>query len=331
MLRTRIYGTGRGVPPMIITNADLEKTVDTTDQWIVERTGIRERRRLAPELCTSDLAAEAALNACEAAGWAPDTIDCIILATVTPDVPMPSTAVFVQNKLGAKNAACFDLSAACSGFLYGLSIGDSFIRTRQFKRIVVIGVEILSRIVDWSDRNTCVLFGDGAGAVVIGPGDTMTGRDDRGIHSTHLYADGSGAEFLSIPAGGTRMPNTVETVAAGLNLVKMNGRQVFAGAVRNIAAACEEALKVNEVTPKDIDHVVAHQANIRIIEGIAERCNLPMDKFYLNLERYGNTSSASIPIALDEMARAGMLKPGDRILMCALGAGFTYGSAFLRW
>jgi 3-oxoacyl-[acyl-carrier-protein] synthase-3 len=327
MMRTRIFGTGRGVPSKVLTNSDLEKMVDTTDAWIVERTGIRERRILEDGRLTSDLAAEAARNACEAAGWDPRTLDCIILGTISGDMQMPSTAVYVQHKLGCNGSAAFDLSAACAGFIYGLSIADSFVRTGKFRRVCVIGVEILSRILDWTDRNTCVLFGDGAGAVVVGPDET----GERGILSTHLHADGAGAEFLSIPGGGSRHPITHQTVDEKLHLVKMNGRQVFAHAVRNISAACDAALRANEMTPADVDQVVAHQANLRIIQGVAERCRLPLDKFYLNLERYGNTSSASIPIALDELAREGRLTAGQRLLFCALGAGFSWGSAMVRW
>lgn len=332
MIRSRIFGTGRGVPSRVLTNADLEKMVETTDEWIVERTGIRERRILEDGQAASDLATTAARQACEAAGWDPSTLDCIIVATVTPDSPLPSTAVRVQQKLGAKaNCAAFDLTAACAGFVYGLSIADSFIRSKQFKRVCIVGVEVLSRIIDWKDRNTCVLFGDGAGAVVLGAGDEAKGRDDRGIHSTHLFADGSCAEHLHIPAGGSLKPASLATVEQGLHFVQMNGRQVYAHAVRNISASCEEALRANELTAADIDHVIAHQANLRIIEGVAERCGLPLSKFYLNLERYGNTSSASVPIALDEAVRSGKVREGERVLLTALGAGFAYGSAFLRW
>jgi 3-oxoacyl-[acyl-carrier-protein] synthase-3 len=332
VIRSRIYGTGRALPDQILTNLELEKRVDTTDQWIVERTGIRERRILEHGLAASDLAAEAARKACEAAGWEPSTLDCIIVGTVTADSPLPSTAVHVQRKIGARpGCAAFDLTAACAGFVYGLSVADAFIKSRQFKRVCVVGVEVLSRIVNWTDRNTCVLFGDGAGAVVVGEGDAIQGRSDRGILSTHIFADPSGIEDLHIPAGGSRMPASPETVASGLHYVHMNGKKVFAGAVRNISAACEEALKANEITPAQLDHVVAHQANLRIIEGVAQRCELPLSKFHLNLERYGNTSSASVPIALDEAVRAGKIREGETLLLCALGAGFAYGSALVRW
>jgi 3-oxoacyl-[acyl-carrier-protein] synthase-3 len=301
--------------------------VDTTDAWIVERTGIRERRILEDGRSTSDLATEAARAACQAAGWDPATLDCIILGTVTPDMPMPATAVYVQRNLGCIGSAAFDLSAACAGFLYGLAIGDALVKAGQFKRVCVIGVEILSRILDWTDRNTCVLFGDGAGAVVLGPEE----GGERGILSTHLHADGNGAESLYIPGGGSKLPTSAESVAQNQHTVKMAGKQVFAHAVRNLAASCEEALAANHMTPSDVDLVVAHQANLRILAGVAERCRVPIEKFYLNLERYGNTSSASVPIALDELVRGGKVSPGQRLLFCALGAGFSWGSAMVRW
>src|SRR5262249_52719768 len=251
MIRTRIFGTGCGIPSQRLTNHDLEKMVDTSDAWITERTGIKERRILEDGRTTSDLAAEAARNACEAAGWDPKSLDCIILGTVTPDMPMPATAVYVQQKLGCNGSAAFDLSAACAGFIYGLSIGDAFVRNRQFKRVCVIGVEILSRVLDWTDRNTCVLFGDGAGAVVL----SAEENEDRGILSTHLYADGGGAEFLLIPGGGSKCPTSTKSLSEGQHVVKMNGRQVFANAVRNISAACDAALKANSMTAGDVDKV----------------------------------------------------------------------------
>jgi 3-oxoacyl-[acyl-carrier-protein] synthase-3 len=326
MTRTRIFGTARGVPQKVLRNSDLEKMVETSNEWILERTGISERRILEEGRTTSDLAAEAARNACDAAGWDPKSLDCIILGTVTPDVPFPSTAAFVQHKLGCNGSAAFDVSAACAGFLYALSIADAFVRSGQYKRVCVIGVEILSRIVDWKDRNTCVLFGDGAGAVVVGPEE-----GERGVLSTHLYADGANTEFLLIPAGGSRLPTTAKTVAENQHTVKMNGKMVFAHAVRNIAAACEAALAKNQLSGSDISLVVAHQANLRILQGVAERCKFPMEKFHLNLPKYGNTSSASVPIALDEVVREGKVKEGDRLLFCAMGAGFTWGSALVRW
>ncbi|HXU82612.1 MAG TPA: beta-ketoacyl-ACP synthase III [Polyangia bacterium] len=327
-MRSRIIGTGRGIPERRLTNHDLEQMVDTSDAWISERTGIRERRILEKSLATSDLATLAARNACEAAGISPSSIDCIIVGTVTPDVPFPATATFVQKKLGAAaGGPAFDVSAACAGFLYGLSVGDSFVTRGMFKRVLVIGVEILSRIIDWTDRNTCVLFGDGAGAVILAPDD----EGDRGVLSTHLYADGNYAEFLYIPAGGTKEPLTPENMAARQQFVKMNGREIFKLGVRNMAAASKVALDTNGLKPEDVNWVFAHQANLRIIEGVAERVGIPLERFFLNIERYGNTSSASLPIALDEAARADKLKAGDILLFTALGGGLAWASAVVKW
>ncbi|MDB4966595.1 MAG: 3-oxoacyl-[acyl-carrier-protein] synthase [Myxococcales bacterium] len=329
MLRSRIAGTGRGTPDKVLTNDDLAKTVATSDEWIRERTGIRERRILEEGRTTSDLASLAGKRACEKAEIDPSEVDCIIVATISPDMPMPAVAVTVQQKIGAGTCAAFDISAACAGFIYGLSIADSFIKTGMFKRVLVIGVEILSRVVDWTDRNTCVLFGDGAGAALLVPYEAKD-ADDRGIVSTHLYADGAGVPFLNIPGGGSAEPTTLKTVEAKRHLVKMQGKPVFAHAVKNISAAAMTALESNGKTPADIDWVVAHQANLRILENVAQRCGLPMDKFYLNIHKYGNTSSASIPIALDEAMREGKVKQGDLVLMAALGAGLSWGSALVR-
>jgi 3-oxoacyl-[acyl-carrier-protein] synthase III len=328
MMTSKILGTGRGVPDKVLTNADLEKMVETSDSWIQERTGIKERRILEPERATSDLAAEAARNACAAAGVATADVDCIIVGTVTPDMPFPATAVFVQQKIGARpGGAAFDISAACAGFVYAMSIGDSFIKSGMFKRVLVIGVEILTRITDWTDRNTCVLFGDGAGAVLLGPSE----EPGRRVVSTHIFADGNHWESLNQPAGGTRRPASHQTIEERGHFVKMNGKAVFSHAVRNIAQACMTALEHNKLTAADVDLVVAHQANLRIVEGVAQRCGLPMDKFFLNIHKYGNTSSASIPIALDEAVREGRVKEGMWILMCALGGGFSWGSALVKW
>jgi 3-oxoacyl-[acyl-carrier-protein] synthase III len=328
-VRSRIAGTGRGVPEKVLTNADLEKMVDTSDAWIVERTGIRERRILDKTLATSDLATEAGRRACQAAGIDPATIDCIIVGTVTPDHPFPATAVYVQKKLGAQpGGAAFDLSAACAGFLYAMSVADSFIGRGLFKRVLIIGVEILSRIVDWKDRNTAVLFGDGAGAAVLVPCPEAEGR---GILSTHLHADGSFADILNIRAGGTRTPITPERLAAREHLVHMNGREVYKHAVRNMASASAAALAANGLHADQVTTVFAHQANIRIIEGVAERVGIPMDRFFLNISRYGNTSSATLPISLDEALEQGRIKAGDLLLFTALGGGLAWGSAVMRW
>jgi 3-oxoacyl-[acyl-carrier-protein] synthase-3 len=328
IVTSRIIGTGRALPERRLTNADLEKMVDTSDAWIMERTGIRERRILDESLATSDLATEAGRNACEAAGVPPSDIDCIIVGTVTPDALLPATAAYVQQKLGVPpGVAAFDLSAACAGFLYGLSVGHAFIRSGQFKRILVIGVEVLSRIIDWTDRNTCVLFGDGAGAVVLVPEQDKS----RGILSTHLYTDGRYADTLCRPAGGTRKPLTAELLAQREHCVKMNGREVFKSGVRNMSDAALAALKSAGFGLDDVRWVFAHQANIRIVEGIANRLNFPLDRFFVNIERYGNTSSASLAIALDEAVRQDSVKPGDLLVMTAFGAGFAWASAAVRW
>ncbi|HVZ71858.1 MAG TPA: beta-ketoacyl-ACP synthase III [Polyangia bacterium] len=328
MISSRIVGTGRGVPPRVLTNDDLSKMVDTSDAWIVERTGIKQRHVLDAGLAASDLATEAGRAACEKAGVSPSEVDCIIVGTVTGDCPFPSTATFVQKKLGAMVGGCaFDLSAACAGFLYGLSIGDAFVRRGQFKRVLVIGVEILSRIVDWTDRTTCVLFGDGAGAVLLAPDET--GR--HGVMSTHLFADGGLTDILMQPAGGSREPLTPDAIAAKRQFVKMNGREVYKHAVRNMAAASKTALDANSLTPSDVTWVVAHQANLRIIEGVAERVGIPMERFYINVDRYGNTSSASVPTALDEAVERGKIKEGDTLLFSALGGGLAWASGIVKW
>lgn len=327
MLRTRIVGTGAYAPEKVLTNLELESMVETSDTWIRERTGIVERRIAAPEQASSDLAVAAAERALENAGLTADRIDLIIVATVTPDAPLPSCAAYVQAKLGAKNAFAFDLVAACAGSLYGLSVADQFIRNGTVKHALVIGVELLSRIVDWSDRNTCVLFGDAAGAMVLGPGEDA----DRGVLSTHLYLDGNAAGILHIPGGGSRMPASPEVLEQKLNKVQMNGREVYRFAVRALQDSVRTALEANGLTAADVDHVVAHQANLRILEAVLSRLEIPLERCHLNLDRYGNTSSASVPMTLDEANRAGSLKPGDVIAMMAIGAGMAWGSAIVRW
>jgi 3-oxoacyl-[acyl-carrier-protein] synthase-3 len=314
------------VPERVLTNDDLSKMVATNDDWIRERTGIRERRILEDGRSTSDLCNEAARSALKMAELDASEIDCIIVGTISPDMPMPAVAVTVQQKIGAKACAAFDLSAACAGFIYGLSVADSFVKAGQFKRVLVIGVEVLSRVVDWTDRNTCVLFGDGAGAVVVVPS-----SDERGILSTHLYADGAGMPYLNIPGGGSIEPPSVKTVEGKRHFVKMNGKPVFTHAVKNISAASKTALEANGKTGADLDWVIAHQANLRILESVAERTEIPLSKFYLNIHKYGNTSSASIPIALDEAVREGKVQPNHLLLMSALGAGLSWGSALVRF
>jgi 3-oxoacyl-[acyl-carrier-protein] synthase-3 len=311
-----------------MTNDDLSKIVDTSDAWISERTGIRQRHILEPGLAASDLGTEAAREACRKAGVDPGAVDCIIVGTVTGDCPFPSTATFIQKKLSAMTGGCaFDLSAACAGFLYGLSIGDAFVRRGQFKRVLVVGVEVLSRIVDWTDRTTCVLFGDAAGAVLLAPDD----RPGRGILSTHLFADGALTDILYQPAGGSREPLTATAIAEKRQFVKMNGREVYKHAVRNMAAASKTALDANGLLPADVSMVVAHQANLRILEGVAERVGIPLERFFVNIDRYGNTSSASVTTALDEAVEKGMVKDGDLLLLSALGGGLAWASSAVRW
>jgi 3-oxoacyl-[acyl-carrier-protein] synthase III len=324
-----IVGTGRYAPAKVLTNAELERMVDTSDAWISERTGIRERRIAAEGESTSDMAAAAARSALEAAGLRATDLDMIIVGTVTGDSPMPATAVNVQQKIGADCIPAFDISAACAGFLYGLSIGDQFIRTGQMKRVLVVGVELLSRVLNWSDRTTCVLFGDGAGAVVLGPADTGDGAG-RGVISTKIFTDGSLANTLTIPGGGSELPLTHASLDEAKNKVQMVGSEVFKVAVKNLTSASKAAIEAAGLVASDIDWVVAHQANLRILTQVASRLDIPLERFVINIERYGNTSSASIPIALDEAVRDGRIAAGQTVLMCALGAGISWGSALVR-
>ncbi|AUS10462.1 3-oxoacyl-ACP synthase [Laceyella sacchari] len=321
-----ILGTGAFVPEKVLTNADLEKMVDTNDEWIVSRTGIRERRIAAPDQASSDLAVKAAERALAHAGLTADQLDLIIVATVTPDMSFPATACLVQDKLGASKAATFDLSAACTGFLYGVSTAAQFIQTGMYKYVLVIGVECLSRIVDWSDRNTCVLFGDGAGAAVLGPVE-----DGYGFLSYELGGDGSGQDLLKLEAGGSRKPASQQTLDERLHFIYMNGREVFKFAVRVLGNATEEALAKAGLGKHDIDFLIPHQANIRIIESAVKRFGLTEDKVVVNLDRYGNMSSASVPVALDEAVKSGKIKKGDTLALCGFGGGLTWGAAILKW
>ncbi len=327
MLRTRILGTGGYAPEKVLSNQDLEKLVATSDSWITERTGIRERRIAADGELTSDMAVKASVRALEMAHTRAEDLEMIVLGTISPDMPMPSCAAFVQAKLGAKKAFAFDVSAACAGSLYALAIADQFIQTGKVKRALVVGVELLSRLIDWSDRNTCVLFGDAAGAMVVGPSDDPA----RGLLSTHLHTDGAAAETLCIPGGGSKHPQSEDVLARKLNKVSMQGREVYKYAVRALPDAVQEALAANGMAADSIDHVIAHQANLRIIESVMDRLGIPLEKCWLNIARYGNTSSASLPITLDEANRAGRLQPGDLIAMMSIGAGMAWGSALVRW
>lgn len=327
MKRTQIIGTGSYAPEKVVTNADLEKLVDTTDAWITERTGIRQRRLAAPGEATSDLAVAAARRALESAGVAPEELELIVVGTVTADMPMPSCAALVQAKLGARRAFAFDVAAACSGALYALSVADQFIRTGQVKRALVVGADLMSRILNWEDRNTCVLFGDGAGALVLAPSEDP----ERGLLSTHLYTDGTHADILNVPGGGTRSPPSEQVLREKLHTLHMNGREVFRFAVRALTEATHTALEANGLRPQQVDHVLAHQANLRILEAVMQRLELPIEKCWLNLGEYGNTSSASLPMTLDEANRSGRLVPGQLVVMMAIGAGMTWGSAIMRW
>lgn len=324
--KSRILGTGRYTPERVVTNADLEKVVDTTDTWISERTGIRRRHLAADGEVTSDMAAAAARRALEAAGLNAADLDMIIVGTISGDTPVPSCAVHVQQKIGADQIPAFDISAACAGFLYGVTIADQFIATGAANCVLVIGVELLSRILNWQDRSTCVLFGDGAGAVILGP----SKGDGRGILATRLFTDGSLAGALHIPGGGCLEPMTAEGIERKRNKVHMVGQDVFKVAVKNLTSASTTAMKASGLTSAELDWVVAHQANLRIITLVSDRLGFPLEKFVLNIEEYGNTSSASIPIALDEAVRDGRIKPGHNVLFCALGAGISWGSAVIR-
>jgi 3-oxoacyl-[acyl-carrier-protein] synthase-3 len=321
-----ILGTGAHLPEKVLTNFDLEKMVDTSNEWIVSRTGIRERRIAADNEASSDLAVEAGRKALEAAGITPDQLDLIIVATVTPDMMFPATACLVQDRLGASKAATFDLSAACTGFLYGITTAAQFIANGIYRYALVIGVDCLSKIINWEDRNTCVLFGDGAGAVVLGPVE-----EGYGFLSFDLGADGSGGNLLLQPAGGSRIPATVESVEKKLHTISMTGGEVFKFAVRVMGNAAEEALKKVGMTKDDIDFLVPHQANIRIIDAAVKRFGLSEDKVIVNLDRYGNMSSASIPVALDEAVREGRIREGDTLVLVGFGGGLTWGAAVLKW
>jgi 3-oxoacyl-[acyl-carrier-protein] synthase III len=324
--QVRILGTGRYAPEKVLTNLDLEKMVDTSDAWITERTGIKQRHIAAPGEFTSDMAEIASRRALEAAGIDAAELDLIIVGTISGDMPMPATATFLQEKLGAGPCPAFDVSAACAGFLYGLTIAEKMIAGGAARKALVVGVELLSRLVDWSDRTTCVLFGDGAGAVVLG-----RSTDERGILATHLAADGRHARSLLIPGGGSASPASQATLALKMHHVKMNGPDIFKAAVKHLCGSSKKVMDDLEAQPDDIDWVIPHQANLRILDQVSQRIGVPMSRFYLNIDRYGNTSSASVPIALDESVRAGLVKPGQTLLFCALGAGVSWGAAIVRW
>ncbi|AFS78643.1 3-oxoacyl-[acyl-carrier-protein] synthase III [Gottschalkia acidurici 9a] len=321
-----IVGTGSFLPEKILSNFDLEKIVDTSDEWITTRTGIKERRILEKDKASSDMAVEASKKALEQSNLTPLDIDLIIVATMTPDMTTPSTACIVQEKLGCRNAAAFDLSAACSGFIYGLSVAYSFVKSGVYKRILLIGTESMSRILDWEDRSTCILFGDGAGAVVIGEV-----PEGKGILQTELGSDGSGAEHLLVPAGGSKCPITKEVLDERLQYLKMEGSEVFKFAVRKIEEVSKSVLEKSELRSEDINYLIPHQANTRIIDSAIKKLKISSEKVYVNLSRYGNMSAASIPVALDEAVREGKINDGDNILLVGFGGGLTWGASTLKW
>ena len=324
-MSARITGTGSYVPAKILSNTDLEKMVATSDQWITERTGIRSRYVVGPGEACSDLAVKAAHRALEAAKLGAADLDMILLATCTGDYPLPATACLIQHQLGATKAAACDLSAACCGFVYALSMADAYVKTGM-RHVLVVGSEVMSAITDWTDRNTCILFGDGAGAAVVSASE---GAD--GILSTHLRSDGALWELIAVPGGGSRLPPCEKVVAEKLNCIKMKGNETFKVAVRTLEDIARETLAANKMTVADLDLYVPHQANVRILTAVADRLGLPLDKVMLNLDRYGNTSAASIPIALDEAVRQGRIKDGSLIMLGAFGAGLTWASALIRW
>ncbi len=321
-----IIATGRYLPDRVVTNQDLEKELDTSDEWIRERTGIQERRIAPAEMGAAEMGAEAARIAMERAGVHPGEVDVIVVSTATPDRLLPSTACDIQAILGAENAAAYDIAAACSGFLYGLSIAEGHLVSGRAEIAVVISTEKMSAIVDWGDRSTAVLFGDGAGAAVVKPSE-----NGRGLLSSFIRSDGTLAELLWRPSGGAKVPMDLAVLDEGSHLVKMAGREVFKAAVRSMAEAADQALLRAGLTGEDLDLFVPHQANIRIIEATAKYANVPMDKVFVNVDRYGNMSSATLPVALDEALEQGRIGPGDYVMMVAFGAGFTWASAVVQW
>ncbi len=326
MTNALITGWGMYAPARVMTNADLSKMVDTNDEWIVTRTGIRERRIAADDETTTTLSVHAARDALAVAGLAPEDLDLIIVATCSPDYPLPATAVLVATELGARRAAGFDLQAACSGFVYGLATASSFIRSGMYRNVLLIGVEVLSRFIDWTDRGTCVLFGDGAGAVLL-----QASEQPGGLLGANLFSDGTGFEGIIVPAGGSACPAGPESVAERKHFIRMLGSEVYKYATRQLAESSLAALRDAGMGVEEIDQFLFHQANLRIINSVAAHLHIPAEKTYINIEKYGNTSAASVPMALVEAIAAGRIKPGDKLLMAAFGAGYTAGAAVLEW
>ncbi len=324
--RASITGIGSFLPGKVLTNYDLEKIVDTSDEWITQRTGIKERRIVEDGVITSDLAAQASLRAMEDAGVSPKDLDLIIASTITPDHFFPATSCYIQQKIGATRACAFDILAACAGFIYALSIGRSFVDTGAMKTVLVIGAECLSKITDYTDRKTCVLFGDGAGAVIIQKSGTK-----HEILDTNLAADGSQADVLIMPGGGSKHPATLESIQQRMHYIKFKGKEVFKLAINNITNLIYETVEKNGLKLSDIDLIIPHQSNLRIIEATMEKLGLPMEKAFVNIDKYGNTSSASIPIAIDEARKEGRIKKGNIVMLVAFGGGLTWGSSIIRW
>jgi len=321
-----ITGVGSFLPRKVITNDDLTRILDTTDEWITKRTGIKERRIVEDGVAASDLAIEASLRALDDANVSPSEVDIIIAATITPDFLVPTTACLIQEKIGARNAGAFDLLAACAGFVYALSIARSFVVSGAMKTVLVVGTECLSKITDYTDRSTCILFGDGAGAVVV-----QRGNGKREIVTTYLGSDGSQAELLMLPAGGSKLPASLKTIESRSHYIQLKGKELFKIAINNMVDMITKTAAENNMQVEDIDMIIPHQSNIRIIEAAMERLKQPRKKAYVNIDRYGNTSAASIPIALDEIDKGGMLKSGDTVLLVAFGGGLTWGTSLIKW
>ena len=324
--RASITGIGSYLPSKVLTNYDLEKMVDTSNDWIIQRTGIKERRIVENGVTTSDIATQASLRAMEDAGVSPKDLDMIITSTITPDHIFPSTSCYIQQKIGATRACAFDILAACAGFIYALSIGQSFINSGAMKTVLVVGAECLSKITDYTDRATCVLFGDGAGAVII-----QRNPVKHEILSSSLAADGSEADVLIMPGGGARNPASLESIQQRMHYIQFKGKEVFKLAVNNITNLILKTTKENGFTLEDIDLIIPHQSNLRIIEATMEKLGLPMEKAFVNIDKYGNTSSASVPIAIDEARKDGRLRKGDIVMLVAFGGGLTWGSSLIRW
>lgn len=325
-MKVQILGTGYALPDRILSNADLEKMVETTDDWIVSRTGIRERRISEEDIATSDLAYKAARIALNNAGITAEDLDLIIVATITPDMPMPATACFLQNLLGASRAAAFDLAAACTGFIYAMTAAEHFLLGSDYRYVLVVGAEVLSRVIDYTDRSTCILFGDGAGAMVLGKGE-----GENGILATYLGSNGAGTSLLYIPAGGTRHPASQETVAKRMHCMRMQGHEIFKFAVKTIPECASQVLKRASLSIDDVDYIVLHQANLRIMKAAAAKMQVPWEKMLVNIEKCGNISAASIPVVVAEAVEQGKIQPGDLVLMVGFGAGLTMGAALVRW